>query len=303
MNISPVKINNFNFKSTNRTVYRDKKKGDYVSNVYDPYYSAMNGPNIPKMVYSNKTFFLRNDFPWGTIGKYLQDKYPTGKVNIYNFACSDGSEPYSLALSLIDSLGEEEAQRFFPIIASDIDSEIIKQAKKGRIKVTPLEYEKLCAFVKKPKTGKDYFDIEYVRVDSKNSYYILKPKEILSKNVQFKCEGIEEGLNNVEKSNSFVMARNFWKYLSAEQIATLSLKLRNGLDDTSLIAIGDFDKSSNTPFFFFRLGIIPVSRYEDYSGILKVSEFFESPFLRDENLWHKKVQEEYENYKLNYGVY
>ena len=38
-----------------------------------------------------------------------------------------------LVPSLIEKLGEKEAQRFFPIKASDVDSEIIKQAKKGKI--------------------------------------------------------------------------------------------------------------------------------------------------------------------------
>ena len=67
------------------------------------------------MVASNSTSFFRRDIDWKSIGSTFDSQFPKGKVNIYDFACSDGSEAYSLIITLIEQLGEKKAQRFFPI--------------------------------------------------------------------------------------------------------------------------------------------------------------------------------------------
>ena len=303
MQISPIRFNNINFTSTNRTIYRSKEKGEYASKAYDPYYSSMKGIETPKIVYSNSTYFLRMDFPWSAFPKYIQEKYPEGKVKIYNFACSDGSEPYSLALSLIEKLGEKEASRFFPIKASDADPEIIKQAKKGKINISLGEMDKIKLLINPPHKVEDYFKVEKIKTDKCTSYR-LTPKEILSKNIIFECKGIDEGLDEIKKSNSIVLARNFWRYLSSEEIEKISMKLRKNLDSSSIIAIGDFDRiGSKLPFFLSDLGIQPIERYDMFENLLRITPFHDSPFLHDETLWHKKVQKEYLDYKLPYGVH
>ena len=88
------------------------------------------------MVSSNSTEFFRRDFPWDNIGKVFTKHFPKGEVCIHNFACSDGSEAYSLIIALIEQLGEKKADRFFPIIASDIDKDIVKMAASGKISAT-----------------------------------------------------------------------------------------------------------------------------------------------------------------------
>lgn len=303
MNISPIKLNNLNFTSTSRTIYQKSNGDNFVSKAYDPYYSSLKGLETPKMVYSNSTYFLRMDFPWLAFPEFLQEKYPEGKVNIYNFACSDGSEPYSIALSLIEKLGEKEASRFFPIQASDVDPEIIKQAKKGKINISLGEMEKIKLIVQPPHKIEDYFEVEKIKTDKCCSYR-LTPKEILSKNIIFECKGIEEGLDEVGKSNSIILARNFWRYLSADEIEKISMKLRKNLDSSSMITIGDFDRIGfKLPFFCNELGMKPVTRSEIFSNILKIIPFHDTSYLHNEELWHKKVQEEYLNYKLPYGVH
>ena len=70
----------------------------------------------------NTTSFFRNDLIWGDFADLLIDKYKNeNKVNVYCYACSDGSEPYSVAMLLISRLGLEGAKKFFPIIAVDKD--------------------------------------------------------------------------------------------------------------------------------------------------------------------------------------
>jgi chemotaxis methyl-accepting protein methylase len=78
----------------------------------------------------HSTFFFRDNINL-QYAENLANKFPHG-CKIYNYACSDGSEAYSLALLLIQKLGIEEAKRkYFPIIAKDIGKEVIHEAKNG----------------------------------------------------------------------------------------------------------------------------------------------------------------------------
>ncbi len=320
MRISPIVFkNNYkqNFTSTNRTVYFDRLDGRYSLPDYSPYCDNFSDDNdSTKMVYSNRTYFLRSDLSWDTLGNYLNRQFSSDKVNVYNFACSDGSETYSLMLSLINNLGEEGAQRFFPIHASDIDPQIIEEAKKGNLKATDYDYKKIVEIIPKPKTINDYFEVE--KINGNNDFcYVLHPKEVLTKNVIFECKSIEEGLDEVEKSNSLLLVRNFWRYLSAQELAQASMKLRKSIDKTSRILIGEFDKEKLNRFgqsqsitimpnFLRNLGFYSVDYvpFANLDNLLRIDDDNAgSKFLNDEKAWLKQVEKDYKDYKLPYGIH
>ncbi|MBR3605747.1 MAG: hypothetical protein IKL52_06945 [Candidatus Gastranaerophilales bacterium] len=319
MRISPINLNKTNFSSTDRTVYFDKQDGRYsLPNYTTATYNPDDRENSTKMIYSNRTFFFRKDLPWKSLPVYLCRQFRGAeKINVYNFACSDGSEPYSLAISLINDLGEAGARRFFPIKASDVDENVIEQAKKGTIKATSGDMAKLERIIYKPKTIHDFFDVER-DYENHDFPYILHPKEILTKNVQFECKSIEEGLDEVEKSNSLVLARNFWRYLSIEELASASMKLRKNLDSSSRVIIGDFDKTGDpiskasghsiedkTPAFLMHLGFRPADfePCNPYENVLKIGEYHDSIFLHEPQLWLEQVKQDYKAYKLPYGIH
>ena len=107
MRITPVNsVSNVchpNFQGNRRYVYN--KNGDFL--------------------YRTTTYFFRDDLNWNAFIKFISNKYKNAdRVNILNHACSNGQEPYSLAAKLMQTLGEE-AEKFFPIIAKDIDKENI----------------------------------------------------------------------------------------------------------------------------------------------------------------------------------
>ena len=86
------------------------------------------------------TSMFRNDIQWEKFADFLHSKYKdVENVNIINGACSDGSEAYSLAISLINA-DKEKSKKFFPINAFDIDKQILDCGINGYIY---LNYEEL----------------------------------------------------------------------------------------------------------------------------------------------------------------
>lgn len=290
MNISPINFYKPNFTSTTRTTYHSDSEGEFVLPSYDRKLGQRISPDI-KMICSNSTNFFRRDLDWKVIGEIFNKQFPSGKVNIYDFACSDGSEAFSLIIALIEQLGEKKASRYFPIIATDIDPEIIKMANSGKIIATEEDMLKIP-------NAKKYFGITPLA----GGKYILSPKEILTKNVIFKQASIQQGLDEVKKDkNNIILARNFWKYLSEEDLVNTTWKLNEKTNDNTLIIIGNFDgKEGYMPFFFEALGMETHTQEDLSENILSRNPLFESNRLKDKKLWDEYISANYYTYIPNY---
>lgn len=245
---------NLNFGTTRRTLYKNTgTKQEYHKpyyTLYEDYVSFKNGTNpnfsIVKIKNSNATQFFREDMPYtkdsdySNFARFLNEHFSEGKVNVYDFACSDGSEAYSIAISLIEEIGEEEAQRFFPIQAIDKDRQIIKNAASGTIECDTVDIENIT------KNTHDKFDKYFEILEQNGKNYVLKVKEPLKNAVNFKTGKIEDKLDDIKDSNNVVLCRNMWPYLSRESMFKAVLKLSN-LDNNSLVVIGNFDRDHEMP--------------------------------------------------------
>lgn len=200
-------------------------------------------------LYRNNSCFFRKDLVWDKFVDLLEKKYKNvDKVNIHCFACSDGSEPFSLAMMLIEKLGYKKAQKFFPIIASDMDSEILREPKKGIINISDIDLEhieqNLGTNYKKYMTLSE--DAVYsTKLGAKVRTGIIDP--IILSSVKFKNYVMQTRIVDVPKRNSVLMSRNVWPYFERPYQKDDSLgfkmleKASNQLGDNSLIVIGDFD--------------------------------------------------------------
>lgn len=245
MNISPINFSTINFKSNTRDVIITKRHG-----LKPIEHGAAQDDNTGKFLYSNYTYFYRGDlsvhadeelgdwFPFrSTIKEHFKN---TSKVNTFNFACSDGSETYSLACALIDDFGKNN-DKFFPIFAFDVDSEIIKRAKNGfvscsasdvrRIKMNLNENtQKLFTLIRQP-----------IPLDLRYKFMFCASDELKSK-INFSCDDIENQIDSLPEKNNLIMCRNFWPYLGFGKAQRIIEKLGQKLDSTSLIVIGNYDK-------------------------------------------------------------
>ena len=226
--------------------------------------------------YMNSTKLFRNDMDWDGFANLLIRKYKQSpKVNIYCYACSDGSEPYSLAIKLLE-MGKKnkvDVERFFPIIAKDIDEKMIKMASNGFL---PALAEDENLLKKYPK----YFE-KTCNLPSRDlrSDFIWKVKPELRNRVVFQNADINQDICNIEPENSVVLARNFWFYLADDAVRlSLAKKISSVLDKNSMVVIGGLDTANkyNIDGIFSTLGFnrnryptvfeVPDVRYKSLFG-------------------------------------
>ena len=251
MKITPVKFNtkyHCSFNSTKRTTYQIGQ-----NTVVKPFYDSdlfFCDSKDCQIKASNFTYFFRNDLNWESLTRFLDTHFKNNdKVNVYNFACSDGSEACSLAISLIENLGEERARRFFPIKASDKDEAIIEQAKTFEFFAEEHDLERINRATKW-NVGK------YFEVSPTKGGYTLKAKDILRKNITFEQKDFYHGLDDVKGKNKLILCRNFWPYMGENEILKCAQKLHKKLNENSLAIIGKYDCIySFPPSFLTELGI------------------------------------------------
>lgn len=74
-----------------------------------------------------ETYFMRDKYPFLNLNNYLKNYLgKTANLNILSCACSSGQEPYSIAMSLLDS-GIDD----FRISAFDLSDDAIKKSRDG----------------------------------------------------------------------------------------------------------------------------------------------------------------------------
>ena len=223
------------FSAWNRTVYRPTKAR----------------PLIKEVAYRNDTSFFRGDLMWDNFIRFLTDKYQdVSKVNIYNYACSNGSEPFSIIMKLLSTLGEKESEKFFPIIAKDIDTDAIKIAESNSL---PIDwYEK--ASINYHTNNK--FDLYFTKDPSENlldeDQFYYFPAKSLTERVEFSKRDIFEDYKNINPENSVVLVRNFWPYLE-HNIPKLISKLAEQMGKNSTLVIGGFDVNACENFYGINL--------------------------------------------------
>lgn len=84
---------------------------------------------------TNLTSFFRENHHFPVLRDYLES-HP-GKKRIWCAACSTGEEPYSIAMTVAETLGSFSTN--IEIIASDIDSAVLEKAKAGLYPLTSIK--------------------------------------------------------------------------------------------------------------------------------------------------------------------
>jgi two-component system CheB/CheR fusion protein len=92
----------------------------------------------------NVTSFFRDEATWNYLAsqilpEILANKAPSGPIRVWSAGCAAGQEAYSLAILLAEALGREACQRRVKIYATDIDADVLTQARQASYDATLLE--------------------------------------------------------------------------------------------------------------------------------------------------------------------
>lgn len=78
---------------------------------------------------TNLTAFFRESHHFETLADLLRRQPPTGEITLWSAACSTGEEPYSMAMTAIETLGEQATR--VRILATDLDTRAVRTAEAG----------------------------------------------------------------------------------------------------------------------------------------------------------------------------
>jgi chemotaxis protein methyltransferase CheR len=179
----------------------------------------------------NVTEFFRNpEFFEDLKHKISLELLPKNKnLKVWSAACSNGSEPYSLAMILEEVASDGRHN----ILATDIDSTILERAKKGEFTVPEVK-----------NVSKNYLDKYFNKVDEK---YNIKSK--LKNMVTYKKHDLI--LDSYENNFDLIVCRNVVIYFNQEVKNEIYKKFNSSLKKGGLLFVGATESIYNYKDFGF----------------------------------------------------
>ena len=251
---------------TQTTLYRPQTSFKSCSRYYLSSVSSNFTRYSQQNIYTT-TRILREHINWNEFVDYFIENFKDKpKVNIYSLGCSDGSEPYSYAIAIISKLEKTQIGKFFPILASDIDSEVIEAANSGRINLDQDDFTAIENFIQANKYNPNNLDKssffkkigdplkikndkhaepEYHSIyNPLNSY---APIGNLKNSVKFYCSDILTEVNKInDEGNTIINASHVLGYCSNIYIDNVLNSLSRKLKPGSIFV---YDNFFNTPEF------------------------------------------------------
>ncbi|WP_343525744.1 protein-glutamate O-methyltransferase [Sphingomonas sp.] len=106
---------------------------DYCGWLFQDAHMEGEREHLLNAVTTNKTDFFREpkhfDYLTGSVLPRLRDE-GVRRIRVWSAACSTGAEPYTLAM-LLDAFAQDKGGPDYGILATDLDSEVLKTARRG----------------------------------------------------------------------------------------------------------------------------------------------------------------------------
>ncbi len=221
--------------------------------------SARDYTNSKGEYIGTNTWLFRDDVDWAKLANYEKQHFKNkNKVNIVQFAASDGSEAYTKIISLLENNPAKDDSKFFPIQAYDIDPEITNAANKGLLNTNLMDRMNLqinCKDYNYQKYLKETKNVLHIKNDIEvKSNKTLKATAELTQRVNFHIADMYDILKNlVDKSNTILLCRNILGYFENNVVENFVKLVSEKLKPESLFIIGDHDtKNSSIEKFLFQ---------------------------------------------------
>lgn len=171
----------------------------------------------------NTSEFFRNPKNYVYLQKEILPKLleENKKINIWSAPCSNGSEPYTIAI-ILNEMNISPSR--YSILASDLDPEILETAKKGIYGDSSIK-----------NVPKNIFNKYFEKTDAQFEKYKLS-SEIKNKVKFEKKDLINANFRN--KDWHLIISRNFFIYLTKEYKNLMVEKFSNVLNENGYFFIG-----------------------------------------------------------------
>ena len=260
MKVNSVSIHTDNYLATNKiktTAFKSSFRSVYNDNF--------------TLKYNTNTCFFRKDLKWLDFVNYINNKFKkTNHVNIIDYACSTGEEPSSLAM-LLDMKFGEKADKFFPILAYDIEEENIKDAKRGLFKINPGEMELV-----EENMGDKYKDYFSELINTNGAIEWLSSKSNLDSKIVYTQSDIKKDILKIPRENTIFICKNFFPYLAIGEEKELVKQIANHLGSNSVVVLGNFDISHGIEKLFHKEGFVSTQQY----NVLEKLPYFKLLFTK-----------------------
>lgn len=190
----------------------------------------------------------RDDLNYDELAEIAKNRFKEyEKINIMPMNGSDGTESYCIANSILNTFGESDAEkRIFPIVVSDIDTDIIENyGKKGIVALEKKDENLFGKNLSKYFECTNISELPDIAIYPKEAKaYKLKPQ--FRENFKFEVMDFMDRLKNIkDEGNSIIIIRNCLaqSYTSWERTFLL-FELDNILHDNSLFVIGGYDRAN-----------------------------------------------------------
>lgn len=207
------------------------------------YYKTSNGNE-----FGTNSWLFRDDIDWKRLAKYEKNHFADiNRVNIIQFASSDGSEAYTQIISLLENYPNKNSEKFFPIKAYDIDEEIVNAARSGLINTSMVDrmslqinsedYSKYFTDTNKILNIKDDITLQNKKT--------LQATNLLKNRVHFERADMYNILAELnDNSDTILLCRNILGYFEDGKVEKFIKIVANKLKQGSLFIIGQHDTSN-----------------------------------------------------------
>ena len=231
-----------------------KRNCKFSGDIMDLLKSVEQGNSVTEFINSfttNKTHFFREDFHFLDLKNRVLPLLSNsgGKIQMYCSASSTGEEPYSMAMTVLESKAELNKHIDASIIATDIDTNVLQYAADGIYRYSKSSKE-FPDWIKPQK----YFK-KRVQKNLSGEEVLIKVNDELKKMITFKVMNLNDSSYPFSKNQfDVIFCRNVLIYFSAEDQNDILKKLFKYLKVGGTLYLGHSENPQDLVHYVKRVG-------------------------------------------------
>ena len=231
-----------------------KRNCRFSGDIMDLLKSIEQGNNVTEFINSfttNKTHFFREDFHFLDLKNRVLPLLANngGRIQMYCSASSTGEEPYSMAMTVLESKAELNKHIDASIIATDIDTNVLQYAADGIYRYSKSSKE-FPDWIKPQK----YFK-KRVQKNLSGEEVLIKVNDELKKMITFKVMNLNDSSYPFSKNQfDVIFCRNVLIYFSAEDQNDILKKLFKYLKVGGTLYLGHSENPQDLVHYVKRVG-------------------------------------------------